>query len=72
MVKKKNYSIDASDRVTVGIDTLAALLDCGRATATKIGTDAGARIKVGRRVYFRMDKVNAYLDDLTDKEIKVS
>lgn len=50
--------------LTVNADTLAGMLNCGRATAVKIGTDAGARIQVGRRTLYQIKKIELYLDTL--------
>ena len=51
--------------ITVGINELAAMLDCGHATARKIGEQANAKIVIGRRVLYSVDKVKAYIDNLT-------
>ena len=53
-------------KITVDIDGLAAMLSCGHATARKIGEQAGARIVIGRRVLYMVDKVYKYLDALAD------
>ena len=53
-------------KITVDIDGLAAMLSCGHATARKIAEQAGARIEIGRRVLYMVDKVYKYLDDLAD------
>ena len=37
--------------ITVNIERLAAMLSCGRATARKIGEQAGAKIVIGRRAF---------------------
>lgn len=63
---RKTKSSDAENKVAVSAETLAALLDCGRSTAVKIGTEAGARIQIGKRVLFKMDKVNKYLNQLAE------
>lgn len=52
------------DRITVNADTLAGMLDCGRATAVKIGTDAGARVQIGTRVLFKVAEVERYISEL--------
>ena len=36
----------------------------GRATAVKIGTEAGAKIQIGRRVLFKVSVVEKYLDSM--------
>lgn len=50
------------------VDTagLQALLNVGRYTATKIGTDAGARIQIGRRVLWNVEKIQRYLDEISE------
>ena len=45
--------------------TLAGMLNCGRATAVKIGTDAGAKIQIGRRTLYKVSIVEKYLDSLS-------
>lgn len=47
--------------LTVDIEKLSAMLSCGHATAKKIGEQAGARIAVGRRVLYSVEKVRKYL-----------
>ena len=53
---------EAASLLAVDIDGLAAMLSCGQATARKIGEDAGARILIGRRVLYSVDRVQRYLD----------
>ena len=44
----------------------AALLSCGQMTARKIGEDAGARIVIGRRVLYSVQKVEKYLEAIAE------
>ena len=53
--------IDWTNQITVNTDTLAELLDCGKVTARKIGSDANARIRIGRRTLWNIDKIRSYL-----------
>lgn len=62
----KTKTMENAMKVTVNAENLASMLDCGRATAVKIGTDAGARIQIGKRVLFKMDKVEKYLETLSE------
>lgn len=62
---KKTLNRDNKEFMTVNAETLAGMLDCGRATAVKIGTDAGARIQIGRRTLYKVSIVNKYLDALS-------
>ena len=63
MLKTKNVTNE--EFITVSAETLAGMLNCGRATAVKIGTDAGARIQIGRRTLYKVSTVNKYLDSLS-------
>lgn len=64
---RKTKAQRADNKVAVNAESLAEILDCGRATAVKIGTAAGARFQIGKRVLFKMDKINAYLDQLSEE-----
>lgn len=52
--------------VTVTTQGLQDSLGSGRATAVAIGTAAGARIQVGRRVLWNLAKVQDYLDMISE------
>lgn len=62
---KKTLDRDSKEFLTVNAETLAGMLDCGRATAVKIGTDAGAKIQIGRRTLYKVSIVNKYLNSLS-------
>lgn len=66
-MKQRDNVIDLKDRITVNANTLAGMLDCGRATAVKIGTEAGARIQIGNRVLFKVDAIKEYLNGKLEK-----
>lgn len=65
---RKTATTKGVEHVAVNIDTLQGMLDCGKATARQIGTAAGARVQIGKRVLYSVDKVNAYLNDLAGRE----
>ena len=66
-MQKKLYDTIINDS-TLTTDTpgLMQALNCGRVTAVKIGTDAGAKIQIGKRVLWSMSKIRRYIDDLTE------
>lgn len=66
-MKKENQS-GTVERLFVGAETLAGMLDCGRVTAAKIGSDAGARVQYGKCVRYDVAKVKAYLAGLTETQ----
>lgn len=65
---KKTLNREGKELLTVNAETLAGMLDCGRATAVKIGTDAGAKIQIGRRTLYRVSIVERYLDSLSGEK----
>lgn len=62
---KKTLNRESEKFLTVSAETLAGMLNCGRATAVKIGTDAGAKIQIGRRALYKVSIVEKYLDALS-------
>lgn len=63
MQKTRNRTVPVENRLTVNANTLAGMLDCGRATAVKIGTAAGARVQIGTRVLFKVSEVERYINE---------
>lgn len=63
---KKTLNRDNEKFLTVNADTLAGMLNCGRATAVKIGTDAGAKIQIGRRALYKVSIIEKYLETIAE------
>lgn len=61
MLKTANRSTKDTEFITVSTDRLAELLDCGKSTARNIGEKAGAKIKIGRRTLWNIEKIKTYL-----------
>ena len=57
---------NTDEPIAVDIEKLSAMLSCGRATARKIGEQAEARVCIGRRVLYSVDKVKNYICNLSD------
>ena len=62
---RKTLDRENKQFLTVNAETLAGMLNCGRATAVKIGTDAGAKIQIGRRTLYKVSIIEKYLDSLS-------
>lgn len=60
----KNILLNNS--ICVSREVLPQILGCGQATADKLSREAGARIKVGKRILIKLDKLNAYLDTVSE------
>lgn len=67
-MRKTANATDASadtKRATVDTVGLQAMLSSGRQTAVEIGTAAGARIQIGRRVLWNVARVEKYLEAIS-------
>ena len=61
-IMRKTTEFKAENRLTVDIEGLMAMLSCGEVTAKKIADYAEARVIIGRRVLYNVDKIKKYLD----------
>lgn len=64
-MRKTTYNEINNETLLLSADQLMSILNCGRASAVKIGTDAGARVTIGRRVLFNRKKVEEYLNAIS-------
>ena len=55
----RNYDVKPCDKRAVDTADLMILLCSGREIAIEIGTAAGARIQIGRRVLWNVEKIQA-------------
>lgn len=51
-------------KITVSEKELREMLSIGRGLAIQIGEESGARIRIGGRILYRVDKVIEYIDSL--------
>ena len=63
-MNKRAYFYDEVPKITVSAPELAEMLSVGRATADRIGTEAGAVVRIGRLKRFNVDKVKRYINAL--------
>ena len=61
---RKDFSVSSIDKMAVDSHELQILLGCGHKAAVNIGTDAKARVQIGRRVLWNVNKVQQYLDSI--------
>lgn len=53
---------DNIGRICVNMETLTSILDCGRPTAEQIAIQSGAKIKIGKRALYNVEKIKNYID----------
>ena len=52
--------------LAVNTATLMKMLNCGKPTAIRIGTEAGAKIVRGRKILWNPRIIQKYLDDVSE------
>ena len=65
-MKEARTKVVSTSNLAVSTEGLQCLLSAGRATAVEIGTAAGARVSVGRRVLWNVSKIQKYLDEISE------
>ena len=65
MDKTNKFDLDLKEKILLDTLELQALLSCGYQSAVKLGTDARARVSVGKRVLWNRKKVEKYLADIS-------
>ena len=67
MKSRENFSIKGESRL-MDTNELRAYTNLGRNMATKLGIEAGAKIKMGKRVLWDKVKIDQYLNEMTGVE----
>lgn len=52
--------------LTVNTRLLMEMLSCGKPTAIKIGTAAGAKIVIGRKILWNVNIIQRYLNNIAE------
>ncbi len=65
-MRKTTQFSTSSENLTVDTPRLMEMLEVGRATAVQIGTEAEARIQIGRRVLWNVEKIREYLNEISE------
>lgn len=62
----KNKGNTGNTQMLVDTPGLQEILSSGRPAAVRIGTEAGARVQAGRRVFWNVKKIQQYLDAISE------
>ena len=66
MVQTQAAKIRQADKVTVDTKALQELLCCGRHSAVAVGEQAHAKVQIGGRLLWNLDKIRRYLDEISE------
>lgn len=59
---KQFNTVDTQNKIAITTDELQAMLSCGRYSAVQIGDAAEARIQIGKRIFWNVEKVKTYIN----------
>lgn len=59
---KQFNTVDTQNKIAITTDELQAMLSCGRYSAVQVGDAAEARIQIGKRIFWNVEKVKAYIN----------
>ena len=62
--KQLNY-LDTPGKITINTNELQAMLSCGRYSAIQIGEAAEARIQIGKRIFWNVEKIKSYINSIS-------
>ena len=65
MVKRKKT--DLSNKKYVDVNELREIISLGRTNCMKLGADAGAVVRIGKRTLYNIDKILDYMDSVAEK-----
>lgn len=63
---KKFENGESQEKIAVTTEELQAMLSCGRHSAVQIGEAAEARIQIGKRVLWNVQKVREYINLISE------
>lgn len=62
---ENGFSKEYMNLISVDTNGLQTILSCGRSTAVQIGTEAKAKVIVGKRVLWNIAKIQIYLNHIS-------
>ena len=60
-MNKSNQSVE---KIYISVNEMMQMFSIGRSTALKLGIDSNAKIKLGRRTLYNVEKVKGYMSSL--------
>ena len=61
----KRNDIEVDNKISVDINELQGMLSVGRNTAFKIGEEAQAVIRIGKRKLYNVERIKEYMQERT-------
>lgn len=58
-------NINIENKIAITTKELQSALSCGRYSAVQLGEAAGAKVQFGKRVFWNVEKVKAYINEIS-------
>ena len=62
---KQFNNVDTQSKIAINTDELQAMLSSGRYSAVQIGEAAEARIQIGKRIFWNVEKIKSYINSIS-------
>lgn len=66
--RKKKTAVDLNNRLLVNTHELMLVLGCGRPSAIEVGTEARAKVMLGRKLMWNLAAIRKYLDSTAEAQ----
>lgn len=63
---KQFNTVDTQNKIAITTNELQDMLSCGRYSAVQIGEAAEARIQIGKRIFWNVEKVKTYINLISE------
>lgn len=64
--RKKAVGLDPDKKLLVDTENLMELLDCGKPTAIRVGTEAKAKVVIGRKILWNLGVIRHHLNSIAE------
>ena len=58
-------NVDIQSKIAITTEELQSMLSCGRYSAVQIGEAAEARVQIGKRIFWNVEKIKIYVNSIS-------
>ena len=58
-------NVDIQSKIAITTEELQSMLSCGRYSAVQIGEAAEARVQIGKRIFWNVEKIKSYVNSIS-------
>lgn len=61
---RKSNDVDLCDKLLIDTIELQTILSCGRQCAIRLAEEAGAKVQLGKRVFWSVEKISNHINSI--------